>query len=98
MTFVALTCHPRTHLSVGFYASELALGVHIGKGMEDTQMHTIILSRTEQGWVARHSDPEIRRLFGTETLPTPFTATASPEMVHHEIQSLNPGARIVVHA
>ncbi len=53
-------------------------------------MHLISLSLTPAGWVAKHSDPEIYRLFKTDTLPTAFTAAAAPMVVLAEIRRLNP--------
>ena len=42
-------------------------------------------------WVAQFvNDPDIISLFGTDTLPTAFTAQADPITVLREIQRLNP--------
>ena len=54
----------------------------------------ITLFRTDQGWMAQDDDPEVRRLFGTDTIPTAFTATAEPEFVAREIARLNPDAEV----
>lgn len=59
-------------------------------------MQTITLYRTPDGWMARHSDPTIRELFGTDTLPTAFTAAASTETVLIEITRRNPTCRVTV--
>jgi hypothetical protein len=39
-----------------------------------------------------HDDHEVRRLFGTETLPTPYTLKADPLVVVADVQSRNPRA------
>jgi hypothetical protein len=57
---------------------------------------TITLYRTPDGWMARHSDPTVKELFGTDTLPTAFTAAASAETVIAEISRLNQGCRLIV--
>jgi hypothetical protein len=57
-------------------------------------MNQIILFNTHDGWMARSIGPhasEIVGLFGTDTLPTAFTARAEGELVLQEIQRLNPG-------
>jgi len=53
--------------------------------------HTITLYLGEGGYLARHSDPSVKRLLGTDTLPTVFTQDADPHTVLAEIQRLNPG-------
>jgi hypothetical protein len=53
-------------------------------------MHTITLYRTESGWVARDNDPAVRRLFGTDTLPTPFPPSVPAETVRNQVARLNP--------
>ena len=47
-------------------------------------------------WMGRWSDPKIAALFGTDTLPTPFPATTSADMVRDVIERLNPGVQIIV--
>lgn len=59
-------------------------------------MHTITLFRQAGSWVARHSDPRVIELFGTDTLPTTWTDTANPENVYRNIRDLNPGALVYV--
>ena len=59
-------------------------------------MHTIKLWRNGQGWMATDSDPTVRELFGTDTLPCAFTAHAEAELVRTRIQALNPDKRVVV--
>ena len=50
----------------------------------------IKLYKTEQGWMAQFSDPAIRGLFGTDTIPTAYTAQANAEKVRAAIQERNP--------
>ena len=57
-------------------------------------MHNIRLSLTPAGWQAKHTDPEVYRLFKTDTLPTAFTADAAPMTVLAEIRRLNPAADV----
>jgi len=59
-------------------------------------METIRLYRLATGWVATFSDPTVKQLFGTDTLPTAFTAQASVDVVRTEIQRRNPGADVQV--
>jgi hypothetical protein len=57
----------------------------------------ILLYRVADGWVAYHQGPhaeEIRRLFGTDTLPTGFTRHADRLTVVHQIQALNPDCAV----
>lgn len=60
-------------------------------------MHTIKLWRDEKSWYATHSEPEVLVLFGTNTLPTNYTAAAEPAVVLAAIVKLNPD-RIVTFA
>jgi hypothetical protein len=60
--------------------------------------HTITLYRTSQGWMSRTTEPEVRELFGTDTLPTAFTAQAAPATVLARIQALNPDCHVELHA
>ena len=53
--------------------------------------HTIQIIRGLREWNARHSDPEIVRLFSTDTLPTPFLLTCPKDTVIKTIQQKNPG-------
>jgi len=53
--------------------------------------HTITLFLGDRVYLARHSDPSVKRLLGTDTLPTAFTCEADPHTVLTEIQRLNPG-------
>jgi hypothetical protein len=56
----------------------------------------IRLYRTPQGWMMQTSDPQVRELFGTDTLPTAFTAQALAGDVYYAIQQLNPTAAVDV--
>jgi len=51
---------------------------------------TITLKLVNGQWMARHSDPAVRVLFGTDTLPTAYTSSTSSETVRLEIQAKNP--------
>jgi hypothetical protein len=53
--------------------------------------HTITLYLGDGGYLARHSNPSVKQLLGTDTLPTAFTREADPHTVLTEIQRLNPG-------
>lgn len=60
---------------------------------------TINLYRSPQGWMATWVGPEaekIKRLFGTDTMPTAFTAQASATKVLEAIGKLNPECAVVV--
>lgn len=57
----------------------------------------IDLYRTPAGWQARQfgaDATECQRLFGTDTLPTAYTARADSAKVGAAIQALNPGYEI----
>ncbi|KKL73507.1 hypothetical protein LCGC14_2074190 [marine sediment metagenome] len=50
-------------------------------------------------WVSVHSGPgsdEVRDLFGTDTLPTPFTANLLGTVVQDAIRKLNPEHQVVL--
>ena len=57
-------------------------------------METIELYRKDGAWVAKHSNPQIPELFGTDTIPTSFTAQASYRTVVDTIQRLNPDCEV----
>lgn len=62
-------------------------------------MNRIELFKTNQGWMADFQGPqaeEIRRLFGTSVIPTPFTAQAESANVMANIQSKNPDCIVVL--
>jgi len=54
----------------------------------------IELRKERTGWVARST--MFCALFGTDTIPTAFTAQATAERVVREIQHRNPGYQVVV--
>ena len=59
---------------------------------------TILVTRTSTGFDATFNGPEaanVLRLFGTNTMPTPFTSKAKIQDVMAEIQRLNPGALVI---
>lgn len=56
--------------------------------------HTITLHRNQVLWSATFSDPEVRKVCGTDTLPTPFRAVTAPESVLAAIQARNPDCRV----
>jgi len=61
----------------------------------DKMEKRITLTRTEKGWMATfHGDAEILELFGTETIPTSYTAEAPALTVLNAIRALNPGYNI----
>jgi hypothetical protein len=53
-------------------------------------MDYITLVWTPTGWMLRTTDPKVKELFGTDTIPTPFTAKAPTSMVLKEISRQNP--------
>ncbi len=54
------------------------------------------LFKNDKGWMVQTDDPQVMDLFGTDTLPTPFTAQATPGRVLAAIQELNPGVQVVL--
>jgi len=64
--------------------------------MEVEDMETIKLFKKNEIWMARFSKPEIRELFGTDTLPTAFTSHISVNTVLTEIERLNPDAVVII--
>ena len=53
-------------------------------------MLTLTIIKGEREWLVRHSDPEVKRLFGTDTLPTPFLLSMPLAQVQVRITQLNP--------
>jgi len=52
-----------------------------------------------QSWLARHTGAgadDVMALFGTNVLPTPFSASVSPDVVLARIEELNPDAQVVI--
>lgn len=65
--------------------------------MSETNTITLVFDGG-YGWHARYSGPharEIKNLFGTTILPTPFTPKATFDMVRAELATRNPGVEIV---
>lgn len=59
----------------------------------------LVITRSDSGWAVRHEGEgasEIIDLFGTDTLPTPFTPNARADDVLAEVARLNPGAAVVL--
>ena len=54
------------------------------------------LFRDDKGWMVQTDNPEVRRLFGTDVIPTAFTVKAEPERVLAAIQALNPGEHVEI--
>ena len=59
-------------------------------------MKNIKLFKTAEGWMATFSDPEVKKLFGSDTIPTGFTAQADWKTVLKEISKLNPQHKISI--
>ena len=60
---------------------------------------TITIYRTADGYMSRysgHEEAEVRRLFGTDTIPTAFTARADASHVRASIAKLNPECHVVL--
>ena len=57
-------------------------------------MSMMKLFKNDQGWMVQTDDPKVRELFGTDTIPTAFTAKADPVRVLAAIQALNPGVQV----
>lgn len=57
---------------------------------------TITLFKSRGSWIARFSDPEVVRLFGTPDVPTPFTDEADAGTVAETVKGRNPGVTIIV--
>lgn len=63
---------------------------------------TITLYRTTTAWIADMSRAEgaddIRRLMGTDQIPTPYTAAADPERVRRGVAQCNPNHAVTIWA
>ena len=60
---------------------------------------TITVYATPRGYMARWSgaeEPEIQRLFGTDTLPAAYGPEANPQEVRTIIARLNPACDVVL--
>ena len=65
----------------------------------DANMNQIILINGRELWEAKHVGPNaasIIRLFGTDTIPTPFSNHVDSDTVRAKIQSLNPDVFVTV--
>lgn len=56
----------------------------------------IRLYQTKDGWLAVFDDPKIKARWGTDTLPTAFTARAVASVVLAEIERLNPESDVQI--
>ena len=59
-------------------------------------MQKITLWNDGRAWMATFSDPEVKRLFGTDTLPTSSTARRPASEVLEAIRHRNPGCEVTV--
>jgi hypothetical protein len=59
----------------------------------------LTLHRGTDVWLCSHSgfgSEDVRKLFGTTTLPTPYGISIDPETVHSAISKLNPTALVML--
>ena len=63
---------------------------------EEIDMPTIKLHRGADAWYATFSDPEVRKAFGTNTIPTAYTNRAPAAQVFRAISELNPNALVEI--
>jgi len=67
-----------------------------GRAMNEIRISKDIAQNT---WMARFvDDAEIKSLFGTDTIPTAFTAAAAKETVIAQLIKLNPGYTVTEEA
>lgn len=60
-------------------------------------MKKITLIRTMEGWMATfHGDQSVIDAFGTDTIPTPYTAQAEAAVVVNAIRRLNPTCQVEI--
>ena len=59
-------------------------------------METIELFRHGRNWLAKSDNPEVLRLFGSDTLPTAFSAQAHSNYVLDRMHALNPDCNVFV--
>jgi hypothetical protein len=71
-------------------------GVHTMSTRIDEVPREIRLRKSTTGWTAQFSDPAVLRLFGTDTLPLPYTAKAPAETVIANVREGHPTAAIEV--
>ena len=57
-------------------------------------METISLFVVGNSWMTRHSASNIVDLFGTDTIPTPYTAQVAGHIVLKDITRLNPDRQV----
>jgi hypothetical protein len=53
-------------------------------------MYTIELFIDGNVWMAKNSNPTVKELFDTDTIPTAFASNATPQGVLNRIKELNP--------
>ena len=58
--------------------------------------HQITIWKTRAGWLAKFTDPQVRELFGTDTIPTAYTEHAGLDYVLPRITQQNPDCDIIV--
>lgn len=64
--------------------------------MSDTRHTMSVYPDHAQGcWVVRDTDPVVQELFGTDTLPTPFTVKCPVAVVLAELRERNPDKNVV---
>jgi hypothetical protein len=66
-------------------------------GGKDMKINCVMVFKTDQGWIAKFTDPEVKRLFGSDTLPTGFTSGTDKATVHRAIKALNPDSYVHVY-
>lgn len=65
--------------------------------MEDRERNSITVRRDGGVWAAQFHGPhaeEVRRAFGTDTIPTPWTTETPRETVRDELAARNPGVKV----
>ena len=58
-------------------------------------MHRIYLVQHGEQWVTVHTDPEVKELFGTNTLPTPYNSSVDRHFVMAELIKANPDREVI---
>lgn len=59
-------------------------------------METIIIRKAATCYTVTFTDPSVRELFGTDTLPTAYLPTADADYVRREIEQLHPECDVVM--
>ncbi len=62
---------------------------------ERESMPTIKLFLHDGVWFAKHSDPEIQKIMGTDTIPTPWCEGADVEEMFDTLRDRNPGVEVI---